>query len=82
MARLRRQDVFGPNTVAAYHCTQRGVRGRFSAERIPLFGQCFDHRKEWVEQKLEFIAGQFAIDVLGFAILCQSLCLLRSGGGG
>lgn len=35
----------------------------------PRPGKNYEHRKRWLEERLEFLAGQFGIDVLGFSIL-------------
>jgi REP element-mobilizing transposase RayT len=53
-----------------YHCISRCVRQAF------LCGDGQEHRKAWIEARLELLAGQFAISVCGFAILDNHLHLL------
>ena len=53
-----------------YHCISRCVRRAF------LCGQGFEHRKAWIEARLELLAGQFAVSVCGFAILDNHLHVL------
>jgi hypothetical protein len=36
-------------------------------------GKCFDHRKEWIQRRLEFLAGNLAVDILGFSIMSNHL---------
>ena len=69
MARLARADVFDPLEVSAFHCINRCVRRSFLCGEDPLTHANYDHRKAWLEQRLKFLAGQFGIDVLGFAIM-------------
>ncbi len=32
-------------------------------------GKDYEHRKAWIRSRLEFLVGQFAIDVLGYSVL-------------
>lgn len=38
-----------------------------------LTGRSFDHRKQWLQDRLELLAGCFAIDVLAFAVMSNHL---------
>jgi len=69
MARLKRSELFDPREVSILHCTNRCVRRAYLCGKDPDNGKNYEHRKDWVEQRLEFLAGQFAIDVLDYAIL-------------
>ena len=53
-----------------YHCISRCVRRAF------LCGQGFEHRKAWIEARLELLATQFSVSVCGFAILDNHLHVL------
>jgi REP element-mobilizing transposase RayT len=53
-----------------YHCISRCVRRAF------LCGEGFEHRKAWIEARLELLAGHFALSVCGFAILDNHLHVL------
>ena len=50
-----------------YHCISRCVR------RARLCGEGFEHRKQWIEDRLEELAGIFAISVAGYSILDNHL---------
>ena len=46
-----------------YHCISRCVRRAF------LCGEGFEHRKQWIEERLEALAKNFTVSVCGFAIM-------------
>ena len=69
MPRLPRKLVFDPAEVGVYHCINRCVRRAFLCGTDPASGRCFDHRKQWIQDRLEFLASRFAIDVLSFSVL-------------
>lgn len=55
-----------------YHCISRCVR------RAMLCGPGFEHRKDWIEQRLQTLADCFAVSVCGFAVMDNHLhCLVR-----
>ena len=76
MARLARAELFDPAEVAVVHCINRCVRRCFLCGDDPLTGRNYDHRKAWLERRLEFLAGQFGIDVLAFSILSNHFHLV------
>ncbi|MCE9555437.1 MAG: transposase, partial [Planctomycetes bacterium] len=76
MARLARADVFDPLEVSTFHCINRCVRRCFLLGDDPLTGRNYDHRKDWLEERLQFLAGQFGIDVLAFSILSNHFHLI------
>ena len=69
MARLPRCDAIDESTVGVYHCINRCVRRAYLCGEDPVSGNNYDHRKEWIQTRLEFLAGQFGIDVVGFSVL-------------
>jgi len=76
MARLARADLVDPAEVAVFHCINRCVRRCFLCGDDPLTGRNYEHRKVWLEERLKFLAGQFGIDVLGFAIMSNHFHLI------
>ena len=71
MARVVRAEVFDPREVSVFHCIQRCVRRCFLCGRDELTGRDYEYRKQWIEERLAFLAGCFGIDVLGFAVLAN-----------
>jgi len=44
-----------------------------------LTGQTYEHRREWIRNRLEFLAGIFGIDILGFSVMSNHLhAILRN----
>ena len=54
-----------------YHCFCRCVRRAFLYGYDPVTHQDFSHRKEWILDRMKFLATIFAIDVCAFAILAN-----------
>lgn len=53
-----------------YHCISRCVRRAF------LCGEGYEHRKQWIEERLELLAKNFAVSVCGFAVMDNHLHVL------
>jgi hypothetical protein len=68
MPRLRRRFLFDPAEVGIYHCINRCVRRSFLCGTDPVSGKDYEHRRQWLQDRLRFLAGQFGLDVLGFAV--------------
>ena len=52
-----------------YHNVSRRVRRAFSAVRMPLTGNNFEHRRQWIEERLLELGNIFAIDIAAYAVL-------------
>src|SRR5215467_7245504 len=69
MPRIRRRFLIDPTEVGVYHCINRCVRRSFLCGSDPVSGKDYEHRRQWLQDRLEFLAGQFGLDVLGFAVM-------------
>ena len=69
MARMNRRDVLSDQEVQVVHCVNRCVRRAFICGVDPVTGADYDHRRELIRRRMEFLAGVMGIDVLGLAIM-------------
>jgi len=64
-----RSTLIAPGTPGAYHCVQRCVRRTFLCGVDRYSGQSFEHRKDWVEQRLHLLAERFAVAIHAYAVM-------------
>jgi len=76
MARLARAEVFAPDEIAIVHTISRVVRRCFLLGDDPVTGKNFDHRKGWIESRLQHQASAFGIDLLAFSCLSNHFHLI------
>ena len=76
VARKSRGEIVDPGEVQVFHVLNRTVRRCWLFGEDPLTGINYDHRKEWIEERLRHFAGQFGIDLLSFAILSNHYHLM------
>lgn len=68
MARINRRMVLSETEIQVVHCTNRCVRRANLCGLDPVTGRDFEHRRQWIRDRLAFLAGLFAIDVLSYAV--------------
>jgi len=52
-----------------YHCISRCVRRAFLCGTDIATGECYEHRRQWLEDRLLELADIFAIDICSYAIM-------------
>ncbi len=58
-----------PDTPGTYHCVARCVRRAFLCGHDPVTGRSFEHRKQWVEDRILMLAHVFAVAVHAYAVM-------------
>ena len=52
-----------------YHVVSRCVRRAFLCGQDHLTGRCYEHRRQWVEDRIRMLSSIFSIDIAAFAIM-------------
>jgi len=69
MARQNRCEVFSPSSVSIVHCINRAVRRAMLCGQCPYTGKSYEHRRDWIKTRLQFLAQFYAIDILAYSIM-------------
>ena len=71
-----RAQLVPPGSDGLYHCVQRCVRRAFLCGLDRYTGRSFEHRKDWIEQRLRVLAECFAVSFHAYAIMSNHLHLV------
>ena len=64
-----RKHLIDPEVPLFYHLVSRCVQRAFLCGLDPVTGNDYSHRKEWLVDRMRFLAKHFAVDVYGYCIM-------------
>ncbi|EKO3571074.1 transposase [bacterium 19MO03SA05] len=64
-----RQQLVSTDVTSYYHCISRCVRRSFLCGKDTLTNRCYEHRREWIEQKIYSLTNVYCIDICAYAIM-------------
>jgi len=73
MPRVNRAEICAADEVQVFHLVNRCVRRTHLCGVDRRSRKDYSHRKQWIRNRLEELAGIFGIDVLGFAVMSNHL---------
>jgi len=73
MPRVKRTEICARDEIQAFHLINRCVRRTYLCGKDRRSGKDYSHRKQWIRERLEELAGVYGIDVLGFAVMSNHL---------
>ena len=68
MPKARYQQVNISDT-PYYHCVSRCVRRAFLCGEDNVTGKSYEHRKQWIQERLKHLSETFAIEICAYAIM-------------
>ncbi|TXH74047.1 MAG: hypothetical protein E6Q88_04725, partial [Lysobacteraceae bacterium] len=71
-----RSQLIPPGSSGMFHCVQRCVRRAFLCGHDSYTGRSFEHRKTWVEDRIQHLAGCFAVALHAYAVMSNHLHLV------
>ena len=64
-----RKSIIDLEATPYYHVISRCVRRAYLCGEDEVSGKNFEHRRQWIEDRIKFLASVFAIDICAFAIM-------------
>ncbi|MDP1698806.1 MAG: hypothetical protein Q8L45_13645 [Xanthomonadaceae bacterium] len=68
-----RNQLVPPGSTGIYHCVSRCVRRAFLCGKDRYSGQSFEHRRQWVEDRMQQLADVFAVSLWAYAVMSNHL---------
>ena len=64
-----RKNLIDPASTPYYHCIARCVRRAFLCGNDQFSGKSYEHRRQWVVDRLKELADVFAIEICAYAVM-------------
>ena len=64
-----RKDLISISDTPYYHIVSRCVRRAFLCGTDPHTKQSYEHRRQWIEDRIRLLSSLFAIDICAYAIM-------------
>ena len=68
-----RSQLVPPGAPGTYHCVSRCVRRAYLCGKDRYSGQSFEHRRQWIEDRLQQLAEVFAVSLWAYAVMSNHL---------
>ncbi len=66
---IKRSELIDNENAGYYHLTSRCVRRAFLCGVDKETGRSYEHRKDWIEKRILYLAKVFAIEVYAYAVM-------------
>ena len=70
---VARSEVVSPGCEGVFHCISRCVRRAFLCGEDPYDGRSYEHRREWIRERLKVLASAFGVEVCAYAVMSNHL---------
>ena len=71
-----RRDIVEEGVDGTYHCTNRCVRRAHLCGVDKDTGKNYEHRKDWIRNRLIYLSDVFVMDILSFAVMDNHLHIM------
>ena len=73
-----RSQIAPAGEFGCFHVVTRCVRRAFLCGSDKLTGQNFDHRRQWIEDRIHFLAESFAVSIYSYAVMSNHTHIVLS----